>query len=131
MNEMFFENKSEYAFDETVEKLTEIIGKNGWSIPHTHDLQATMKKNGYEVSSVKVMELCKPDYAFRLLSDDSLRIYSNMMPCRISVYMKDDGKTYVSRMNSAAMAAQIGGAVQETMSNAFRDVEQFIEKVAE
>ncbi len=131
MSQMFFESKSKYAFDETVEKLAEVIVENGWIIAHTHDLQATMKKNGYEVSSVKVFEVCKPNYAYQLLSDDSLRIYSNMMPCRISVYMKDDGKTYVSRMSSAVMAAQIGGVVQEVMSNAFKDVEQFIEKVLE
>lgn len=131
MTQMFFESKSKYAFDETVEKLGEIIAESGWIIAHTHDLQATMKKNGYEVSSVKVIELCKPNYAYRLLSDDSLRIYSSMMPCRISVYTKADGKTYVSRMNSAAMAAQIGGVVQEVMSDAFQDSERFIAKVSE
>lgn len=131
MNQMFFESKSKYAFDETVEKLAEIITENGWVIAHTHDLQATMNKNGFDVSSVKVFEICKPNYAYRLLSDDTLRIYSNMMPCRVSVYMKNDGSTYVSRMNSAIMAAQIGGVVQDVMSNAFKDVEQFIEKVTE
>ncbi len=131
MSQMFFESKSKYGFDETVEKLTEIIRENGWSIPNAHDLQATMKKNGYAVSSVKVFELCKPNYAHQLLSDDSLRIYSNMMPCRISVYMKDDKRTYISRMNSAIMATQIGGTIQEVISQAFQDVEQFIEKVTE
>ncbi len=30
MNNMFFESKSKYAFDETVEKLSNIIVEAGW-----------------------------------------------------------------------------------------------------
>ena len=131
MEQMFFESKSKYGFEETVEKLSEIILESGWKVTHTHDLQETMKKNGLDVAPVKVIELCNPKYAYRLLSDDELRIYSNMMPCRLSVYEKADGKTYVSRMNSAMLASQIGGVVQEVMSGAFHDAEGFIEKIAD
>ena len=98
---------------------------------HTHDLKETMTKNGFDVLPVKVIELCNPKYAYRLLSVDELRIFSNMMPCRISVYEKADGKTYVSRMNSALFASQIGGTVQEVMSAAYRDAEEFVAKIAE
>jgi len=77
-----------------------------------------------------VIELCKPDYAYQLLSDDDLRIYANMMPCRISLYQKADGQTYVSRMNSAMFAAQIGGVLQDVMSDAYSEVEGFIQQIA-
>lgn len=128
---MFFESKSKYGFDETVSKLSEVIVQCGWKVIHTHDLQETMKKNGFDVIPVKVLELCKPQYAHRLLSTDDLRIFSNLMPCRISVYEKADGKTYVSRMNSGLFAAQIGGVVEEVMSGAFSDAEEFIKQVSE
>ena len=131
MNNMFFESKSKYGFDETVSKLSEVIVQCGWKVIHTHDLQETMKKNGFDVIPVKVLELCKPQYAHRLLSTDDLRIFSNLMPCRISVYEKADGKTYVSRMNSGLFAAQIGGVVEEVMSGAFSDAEEFIKQVSE
>ena len=131
MEKMFYESKSAFGFDETIEKLSEIIVSAGWKVTHTHDFQETMKKNGKDVLPVKVIELCKPDYAFRILKEDDLRIYSNMMPCRMSVYEKADGHTYISRMNSELMASQIGGVVQEVMSGAFRDAEKFIEKLAE
>jgi uncharacterized protein (DUF302 family) len=126
MNQLFFETKSKYGFDETVQKLSEIVSGSGWKLIHVHDLQETMRKNGRDVLPVKVIEICKPDYAYRLLSEDDQRVYSNMMPCRVSVYEKEDGQTYLSRMNSALMASQIGGAVQEVMSGAFADAEQFI-----
>ncbi|MDD4631494.1 MAG: DUF302 domain-containing protein [Proteiniphilum sp.] len=130
MNTMFFENISRYGFDETVNRLSEIVAENGWKVIQILDLQETMRKNGKEVLPVKVMELCKPDYAYRLLSDDALRIYANMMPCRISIHQKADGQTYVSRMNSAMLAVQMGGVVQEVMSGAFTDAEDFIRKIS-
>lgn len=130
MEAMFFENRSRYGFDETINRLSEIVPENGWKVIQILDLQETMRKNGKEVLPVKVMELCKPDYAYRLLSDDALRIYANMMPCRISIYQKTDGQTYVSRMNSEMLAAQIGGVVQEVMSGAFTDAEDFIKKIS-
>lgn len=126
---MFFENRSRYNFDETLKQLTELVVENEWKVIHVHDLQETMRKNGKEVLPVKVVEICKPDYAYRLLSDDSLRIYSNMMPCRVSVYMKTDGITYISRMNSAMFASQIGGVMLEVMGKAFDDVEHMIKKI--
>lgn len=131
MEQMFFENLSSYDFDTTVSKLSDVIGENGWKVIFTHDLQETMRKNGKDVLKVKVVELCKPDYAYQILSKDDLRIYANMMPCRISIYEKADGKTYVSRLNSALMSAQIGGIVQEVMSRSFHDAEGFIKTVIE
>ena len=130
MNTMFFENKSRFGFEETINQLTELVPENEWKIIQMLDLQETMRKNGKDVLPVKVVEMCKPDYAYQLLSDDSLRIYSNMMPCRISVYEKSDGKTYISRMNSAMLAEQIGGVMQDVMSTALDDVEKMIKKIA-
>jgi uncharacterized protein (DUF302 family) len=130
MNRMFFENKSRFGFEETINQLTELVPENEWKIIQMLDLQETMRKNGKDVLPVKVVEMCKPDYAYQLLSEDSQRIYSNMMPCRISVYEKSDGKTYISRMNSAMFAEQIGGVMQDVMSTAFDDVEKMIKKIA-
>ena len=129
MNRMFFENKSRFGFEETINQLTELVPENEWKIIQILDLQETMRKNGKDVLPVKVVEMCKPDYAYQLLSEDSQRIYSNMMPCRVSVYEKSDGKIYISRMNSAMFAEQIGGVMQDVMSKAFDDVEKMIKKI--
>src|SRR5690554_5752987 len=131
MDQLFLESKSRYSFDETVSKLNGIILEGGWKIIHQHDLQEIMKKNGKDIISVNVIELCKPDYAYRLLSDDSLRIYSNMLPCRISVYEKSDGNCYISRLNAAMMAVQLGGVTEEVMTAAYIDAEEMINKLAE
>ena len=129
MDTMFFESRSKYSFEETINLLTELVPEYEWKIIQILDLQETMSKNGKEVLPVKVVEMCKPDYAYQLLSDDSLRIYANMMPCRVSVYEKSDGNTYISRMNAALFAAQIGGVMQKVMGKAFDDVEIMIKKI--
>lgn len=129
MDTMFFENRSKYGFEETINQLTELVPENEWKIIQILDLQETMRKNGKDVLPVKVVEMCKPDYAYQLLSEDLQRIYSNMMPCRVSVYEKYDGKVYISRMNSAMFAVQIGGVMQDVMSKAFDDVEKMIKKI--
>lgn len=73
MDTMFFESRSKYSFEETINLLTELVPEYEWKIIQILDLQETMRKNGKEVLPVKVVEMCKPDYAYQLLSDDSLR----------------------------------------------------------
>lgn len=126
---VMIENQSRYGFAETVEKLSKTIIENGWKVTITHDLQETMKKNGKEVLPVKVIELCNPNHAFQILSKDGLRNVSPMLPCRISVYEKSDGLTYISRMNAPAFADMIGGEAAKTMVQAFEETEVFVTKV--
>ncbi len=128
---MFIENKSKFNLDETVSKLTEAIGQSDWKLIHMHDLQQLMHKNGRQVFPAKVMEICAPSFAFKLLSKDEERVYSNMMPCRLSVYEKSDGKTYVSRMNIKKFASEMGGVIQDVMTEAFKGAEGFIDQVIE
>lgn len=131
MDNMFIENKSRFNFEETILKLTEAVSKSDWKLIHMHNLEQLMLNNGHEVLPAKVMEICAPSFAFKLLSKDEERIYSNMMPCRLSVYEKSDGETYVSRMNIEQFASSMGGVIQEVMTTAFRGAEGFINQVIE
>ena len=128
-NDMFLESESRYSFDETVKILTETINNGGWKIPIVHDLKESMKKANKEVLSVKVFELCNPKHSYRLLSKDDERIYSSLMPCRLSVYEKSDGKTYISRLNSIILSKQIGGLVEEVMTDATDETEGFLKDI--
>jgi uncharacterized protein (DUF302 family) len=94
-----------------------------------HDLQATMKKFGKEVRSVKVLELCHPDHSYEILNRSEEKIVSSMMPCRISVYEKEDGSVWISRMNSGLLAKPMSPVIRKTMSAAAADVEEIIAEV--
>lgn len=126
-HDYFIESESKYSFDETVAQFEAIVNDApGWSILKTYNLQESMKKHGYNVNSVKVFSICNPDYSSKILFSNTERIASSMMPCRISIYVKTNGKTYISRMNSADMAADMGGLINKVMSGASGDMEELI-----
>ena len=74
--------------------IIESTKENQWAMPHHYDLQATMQKHGFTVKPVKVFSICKPDIAVRILDNDTDKHVSAMMPCRVAVYEKSDGKKY-------------------------------------
>ena len=123
---MFLENQSKYDFDETIEKLKVEVEKKTWKLTAIHDLQQTMKTYGKDVLPVKVFAVCHPKHSSKILELDNERIVSCMMPCRISVYKKSDGKTYISRINPAPMAKAFGGIVEEVMTASADEIEEMI-----
>ncbi len=126
---LFLENESKYDFDETVEKLKTEAEKKTWKIIATHDLQESLKKNGKEVLPVMVLALCHPKHSGKILEKDNERLVSSMMPCRVSVYQKSNGKTYISRMNSAAMAYNFDGVIRQVMTESTAEIEEIIKSL--
>ena len=120
------ENESRYDFETTLTTVEQSATGAGWSIPIVHDLQASMAKAGKEVNQVKVFALCNPEYSVKILGGDEERIFSNMMPCRISVYTKSDGKTYISRLNVPAVSREMPENVKSAMKSAYRDMENIL-----
>lgn len=127
---MFTVSESKYDFDQTAEILTESVKTNNWSMPHQYDLQQTMAKHGFEVNPVKVFSICKPDIAARILGTDPDRHISAMMPCRVAIYKKADGKTYISRMNAGLFALLLGGKASAVMGDAGTGSEHIIKSVS-
>ncbi len=129
MREMFIEQPSRYDFDKTVELIENRIAEAGWRQMAIHNLQQSLSNNGYEVRPIKVIELCNPHHAQKILRLDEERIFSNLMPCRISVYEKTDGTVHVSLMNAGAVAAGVGGVVAEVMSTVYEESLSFVDVV--
>jgi uncharacterized protein (DUF302 family) len=123
---MLKEAESKYNFEQSVAVFEETALSMGWKIPTVHDMQETMENFGKEVLSMKVFELCHPEHAYQILSRDQERIVSNMMPCRVSIYEKSDGKTYISWMNTAMMGNMMGGVIADVMGIASAESEKMI-----
>jgi uncharacterized protein (DUF302 family) len=118
--QMFVVHESKLGFEETVEAITASAADNKWSMPHQYDLQATMKKHGFDVKPVKVFSLCNPKHAYEVLKANEERMASALMPCRIAVYEKD-GKTFVSMLNSGLFSKFMGAKIKEVMGAASRE----------
>ena len=124
--EMFIKRESRYNIIESASKIESGFTEANWKIMHVHHLHNSLKNKGYEVLPVIVMEVCRPDYSVKMLSLDNERIYSSLMPCRLSIFKTSDGKTWISRMNSGALAKEAGGVTEEVMTLAFEEIEKIL-----
>lgn len=93
------ERESRFDFDQTVEQLQTNAAHLGYVVPIVHDMQANMLKAGVEVAPAKIIELCHGGRAKEILTSDNDRFNMSMLPCRIAVYEKEDGLTYISWTN--------------------------------
>lgn len=126
---MFLVNESKYSFKETILKIEDSVSKNKWSLPGQYDLQATMKKHGFDVLPVRVFSICKPSLAHIILSGNKERYVSALMPCRLAVYQKKNGKTYISRMNAELFSKVLGKKIKKVMAEASHENDLIIQSV--
>ena len=125
-NQLVIEHPSRFEFGKTVDLLVAEAERRDWKVPAVHDLQQSLAKSGKAVKPVKVIEICKPQYSGKMLELNDERIISVMMPCRISVYEKEDGHAYVSLINAGELAsglpANIAGVMKEASDETFEIV---------
>lgn len=126
---MFSINESKYDFEKTVEMLGESVKEQSWRMPGQYDLQQIMATNGFQVKPVKVFSICKPDIAVRILDKDNDRHVSAMMPCRVAVFEKADGKTYISRINAGLFARLLSGNAGAVMGDAGEGSEKVLQTI--
>jgi uncharacterized protein (DUF302 family) len=114
---MIHEHRSPMGLDDTVNKIVENAKAEGWVVSGVKPLdEAIEKKGGKPVLPVRLIDLCEPHHASKILSVDDARFVSVMMPCTISVYEKEDGNIYIAHMNAGLMGRLFGGVISEVMS---------------
>jgi uncharacterized protein (DUF302 family) len=128
-NKFIIEQPSPFDVETTVKKLVEVAIQKDWQNPATHNLQQSLAKSGKVVRPVQVVEICKPDYSGHMLEKNHERIASVMMPCRISVYEKEDGKTYVALMDMSQMSLGMPPAVADAMRGASDETFDIVKSV--
>lgn len=130
-NQLIIEEISRYDFANTVEMLVAEAERREWKVPFVHDLQQSLAKSGKEVKPVKVIEICKPEYSGKMLELNDERIISVMMPCRISVYEKEDGKTYIALVNTGNMSSQLPDNIASVMKSAADESLEIVKTVTD
>jgi len=115
-NMMIKEVPSPLGFDETLVQIEANAKGLGWKVPKkwTVDFQKNMLKVvKVDIGQNKVLKMCEPQAAADILIHDELKRLSTMMPCTIAVYVKSDGKTYISVMNMALLGLLYGDVVKD------------------
>ena len=125
---MFWEVQSPFGVEETVARIQQNIQKtgNGWSLSGLRNPAKAVEADGGNTLPVMMIEACSTKYSGPILKDDSVRFLSILMPCKISVYRKNDGKTYIGGMNAGLMGKMFGPMVGEVMGHVAEDQAKFI-----
>ncbi|MBP3191763.1 DUF302 domain-containing protein [Natronogracilivirga saccharolytica] len=128
---ILMEDRSRFDFDTTIEQIEKKVDDAGWGIVNVHDMKSTLAGHGHDVQNIQILELCSSHYAARILELDDERIISPLMPCRIAVYEKSNGNTYISRMDNEAIARSFSGVIEDVMARATSEIEDIITEVIE
>jgi len=126
---MFHEQVSPFGVEETVARIQQNIQKtgNGWSLSGLRNPAKAVEQDGGNTLPVLMIEACSTRYSGPILKDDSVRFLSILMPCKISVYKKNDGKTYIGNMNAGLMGKMFGSKVGEIMGGVAADQAKFLQ----
>lgn len=130
-SDITIEKKSKFQLDKTVEMIKQSVKEANWSIPAEHDMQASLKKAGKEVKAAQIIVLCNAEHAYKVLNEDQMKHYLALMPCRVSVYEKADGRTYLSMMNLKKLSENADQKTQTLMKNVQNEIEEIIKGLVE
>jgi uncharacterized protein (DUF302 family) len=128
--QMLVERQSPLGFEETLERLEENAREAGWKVPSKWkvDFQRNLLNvTGTDIGPNRVLKMCEPHAAAKLLLKDEYKQLTAMMPCTIAVYEKSDGKTYISMMNLDAMGKMYGGDVLEMAAELGPQMQKMLE----
>lgn len=127
-NLMFTETPSPFGVEETVARIQQNIQNagNGWSLSGLRNAAKPIEKEGGNVLPVLMIEACSTKYSLPILKQDHLRFLSILMPCKISVYKKNDGKVYIGTMNAGLIGPLFGPLVGEVMGHVAADQKKFL-----
>ena len=128
-NLMLKEYESPFGVEETAARVQaniQALGDRGWKLSALRNPARAVAVSGTNVPPVLLVEACSTKYSAPILKDDSTRILSILMPCTITVYKKDDGKTYIGTMNSGLMGKMFGSKVAAVMAEVAKDQAQFV-----
>ncbi len=127
---MFHEHESPFGVEETAARIQaniQALSDHGWKLSGIRNPAKAVAAAGGNVAPVLLVEACSTKYSGPMLKDDDTRILSILMPCTITVFKKDNGKTYVGMMNAGLMGQMFGSKVAEIMGHVAEDQMKFID----
>lgn len=97
----YFNKKVNGDFEETIKKVTENLGREGFGVLTEIDMKATLKKKlGVDFHNYKILGACNPPYAYKaLLAEDKI---GTMLPCNVVVQEREPGLIEVSAIDPIA-----------------------------
>ena len=97
----YFNKIVEMTFEETIDKVTEELKKEGFGVLTEIDVKAALKKKiDVDFRKYRILGACNPSYAYKaLLAEDKI---GTMLPCNVIVQEREDGKVEVAAIDPIA-----------------------------
>lgn len=97
----YFNKIVEMTFEETIDKVTEELKKEGFGVLTEIDVKAALKKKiDVDFRKYRILGACNPSYAYKaLLVEDKI---GTMLPCNVIVQEKEDGRVEVAAIDPIA-----------------------------
>ncbi len=87
-----------YSFDETINKVQEVLKEQGFGVLSDIDVQATLKKKiDVDFRKYRILGACNPPFAHQALTaEPNIGV---LLPCNVVVQENEAGKVEVSMIN--------------------------------
>ena len=96
----------EGAFDQTIEKVTEELKKEGFGVLTEIDMKATLKnKLDVDIYNYQILGACNPPNAYKAVQAENK--IGLMLPCNVIVQEREAGKIEVSAIDPVASMTAI------------------------
>lgn len=124
MTKMMFESRpSRFGFTETVTRVREAAGGNGWTVPQVFDLQDHYHTQGLaEMRRTTIIYYCNAKGGFDISKDDANKPMLVLMPTGVAVYETSSGEVRVANMNFGLMRHMFGGEVKKVLAGSARNM---------
>ena len=119
-----FSKTLDLPFEQTIERVTEELKKEGFGVLTTNDVKETLKKKiDVDFKKYTILGACNPPIAHKALqTEEELGL---LLPCNVIVYEKDD-KTKVSIFDPMLMTNIVDNKQMEPIA---KEVKEKLQRV--
>jgi len=130
MAALFDYRRAQLGFDETVAAIAANASQRGWSAPQIHDVQDAMRQAGASNGKrMKTVATCPNQANERLARASGGELPP--LPCRYTVFEGQDGRAYVTRMNTPMLAKGLQGNAAMVMLDIAAEEEAMLKGLLE
>lgn len=118
MSKYSFGKTVDGGFDQTIERVTQALSKEGFGVLSDIDVAGTLKKKlGLEVPPYRILGACNPQFAHKALEAEPE--IGALLPCNV-VVRQHAGKTVVDIMDPLAVMQLVGKPEVEKIATEVR-----------
>lgn len=123
----YFSTTLSNNFDETIEKVTAELKKEGFGILTEIDVKETFKKKlDVDFRKYRILGACNPDMAYKAIQSE--KNIGTMLPCNVIVQELKDGRIEVSAVDPVASMQAVEnnelGSIAKEVRNKLKSVIQ-------